>query len=124
MDTADSIKLDIIDWLNSNLIANGDTKTNIARSLGVSKQAVTRWFAKGVISKKNLINLSAHFGTEPPLDLISIEPTTVRNPLAYPWSASARVVVGLMMEDQKSSKGRAKIDALLRIYDVVNEQRR
>ena len=117
---SESVKLEIINWLNSNLVRTGGTKTNLALSTGVSKQAVTRWFSKGMISKENLIKTAKYFNTEPPLDLVSLNPSVNKNPLTYHWTPSARVLVGLLMEDQETPQGRAKIDALLKIYDLVN----
>lgn len=115
-----AVKLEIISWLETCLRDKGTTKSDLANYVGVSKQSVTRWFSKGLISKENLISTAKYFNAEPPLDLLSISPASMKNPLAYEWSPSARTLVSLLMEDQKTPAGRAKIDALLKIYDLVN----
>lgn len=115
-----AVKLEIISWLETCLKEKGTTKSDLAHTVGVSKQSVTRWFSKGLISKENLISTAKYFNAEPPLDLFSISPASTKNPLAYEWTPSARILVSLLMEDQKTPAGRAKIDALVKIYDVIN----
>ncbi|HHP0467275.1 TPA: helix-turn-helix domain-containing protein [Vibrio harveyi] len=115
-----SVKLEIICWLETCLKEKGTTKSDLAKYVGVSKQSVTRWFSKGLISKENLITAAKYFNAEPPLDLLSLTPSSNKNPLAYEWTPSARLLVSLLMEDQKTPAGRAKIDALVKIYDLVN----
>lgn len=119
-ESVDYVRQDIIDWLNAELTAYGSTKAEIARQLGVTKQAVTRWFGKGIISKENLVKVSQLFNKEPPLNLLSLKSEKIKNPTTYDWCPSARMLVSLMMEDQKTAKGRAKIKAILDIYDIIN----
>ncbi len=120
MNNSDPVKLEIISWLEANLARTGLTKSKLAKDIGVSKQSVTKWFSQGVISKVNLIKVAKIFNTEPPLDLVSLSPTITKNPLAYSWNSSARKVVRMLMEDQETATGRAKIEALLKMYDVLN----
>lgn len=85
-----------IDWLTNQIEQHNLNKSELARAVGTSRQAVTNWFKKGSITKANLKSIEVFFGVRSPFTSIDHDHELMKASLtgASLTGASAKTFLG------------------------------